>query len=345
MKFHLNELKKALLEPTISEQSIVKNLSLVSKGFTSDRNKITEYVMNREMVSAYTLFYLPSNIPKLNFIFDMLSEELQSDIKSSRIVDLGTGPGTFAFALDEYFDGDVEVVGVDSSKLMIEQATKLNSELYKNKKINFQKSIPADFDGETLLLGHSLNEMGLKALLKIIGEYSPRNLIVIEPGTSEVFKEIVKLRTAMGELGYSCAYPCANIHSQCPVASKVEQGTEDWCHQVLRMTHDSEFERLSQIVKLDRKVMPLIAHVYTKSVKCDSKKARMIRFLRESKFSFDWEVCFERDGELTSANFEILKRGLSKKEIKEMQKLSVGIDVEYEVVKELSKNHIRVKLI
>ena len=344
MKFHFSKLKNALLEPNISEHSIVKNLSLVSKGFTSDRKKITEYVMDRSMVSAYTLFYLPSNMPKLGFVFDMLSDELKADIKNSKVVDLGTGPGTFAFALDEYFDGDITITGVDSSKLMIEQATKINTTLYKNERINFSSSYPQSAIGETLLLGHSLNEMGINSLMKIIGEYEPRNLIIIEPGTSEVFKIVVKLRTAMKDLGYSCAYPCANISSPCPVAKKIEAGEEDWCHQVLRMTHDSEFERLSQIVKLDRKVMPLIAHVYTKINSIDTHKARMIRFLRETKFSFDWEVCIERETELVTATFEILKKPLSKREVKEMQKLSVGIDFEYTIVKELSKNHFRVAL-
>ncbi len=345
MKFSFNKLKSALLEPEISEHSIVKNLSLVSKGFTSERKKITEYVMDRNMVSAYTLFYLPSNMPKLNFVFDMLSEELLEDIRNSRVVDLGTGPGTFAFALDEYFDGDITVTGVDSSALMIEQATRINTTLYQNKRINFSRSFPEDFIGETLILGHSLNEMGLNALMKIIGEYDPRNLIIIEPGTSDVFKLVVKLRSAMNDLGYSCAYPCANIKSSCPVAKKSEHGQEDWCHQVLRMTHDSEFERLSQIVKLDRKVMPLIAHVYTKSIIKNTHKARMIRFLRESKFSFDWEVCFERGDRLITGTFEILKKSLPKKEIKNMQKISVGIDFDYTIVKELSENHFRVEVI
>ena len=344
MKFHFNKLKSALLEPGISEHSIVKNLSLVSKGFTSDRKKITDYVMDRSMVSAYTLFYLPSNMPKLDFVFDMLSDELKEDIKNSQVVDLGTGPGTFAFALDEYFDGNISVTGVDSSKLMVEQATKINSTLYKNERISFVNSYPESVIGETLLLGHSLNEMGLNSLMKIIGEYEPRNLIIIEPGTSDVFKIVVKLRTAMKDLGYSCAYPCANISSPCPVAKKVEGGEEDWCHQVLRMTHDSEFERLSQIVKLDRKVMPLIAHVYTKTRSVDTHKARMIRFLRETKFSFEWEVCIEREGALITATFEILKKPLSKKEIKEMQKLSVGIDFEYTMIKELSERRFRVAL-
>lgn len=345
MKFPLNKLKSALLEPNISEHNIVKNLSLVSKGFTSQRDKITDYVRDREMVSAYTLFYLPSNIPKLSYVFDMLPSSLIEEIKSSQVVDLGTGPGTFAFALEEYFDGEIDVVGVDSSKIMVEQANKINKELYQNERISFDTSIPMEFKDGTLLLGHSLNEMGVKNLLKIIDEFEPRTLILIEPGTSDVFKEILKVRNAMRDLRYNCAYPCADLNSSCPVAKKLEDGTEDWCHQVLRMTHESDFERLSQIAKLDRKTMPLIAHVYSKMEGTQSVKARMIRFLRESKFSFDWEVCYLKEGRLTTAKFEIVKRNLSKKEIKKLQKVSVGIDFNFELLKEISSSHMRVKLI
>ncbi|CBW25903.1 conserved hypothetical protein [Halobacteriovorax marinus SJ] len=345
MKFTFKELRSSLLVPSISDHSVVQNLTAVSKGFTSQRSKIKEYVMDREMVSAYTLFYLPSNIPKLEFVFDMLSDDVKESIKSSTIVDLGTGPGTFAFALDEYFDGDVEVVGVDTSELMVEQAQKINECLYKNQKISFRSTMPKSFKGETLLLGHSLNEMGIEKLMDLVKLHAPENLIIIEPGTSAMFTEVLKLREQMRELGFQCAFPCANIESKCPVQKKIEEGQEDWCHQVLRMTHEVDFERLSQIAKLDRKTMPLIAHVYTKTNLKGPKRARMVRFLRESKFSFDWEVCFESEGELKMATFEVLKKTLSKKEVKSLQKISVGIDFDYEIMKEINSGHFKVKLL
>ncbi|OUR96759.1 hypothetical protein A9Q84_10485 [Halobacteriovorax marinus] len=345
MKFQLSELKKTLLEPDLPETKIAKILSKISKGFTSERSKITEYVSDREQVSAYTLFYLPTNIPKLKFVLDQLSPSLLSDIQNSKILDLGTGPGTFAFAFDEFFEGEVDVTGVDTSGLMLEQANNINEQIYKNERIKFLPEIPSSFKNETLFLGHSMNEMGVDKLISLVEKTQPRNLIIIEPGTSEVFIQVVKLRDRMRELGFNCAFPCANITSPCPAKLKRDEGIEDWCHQVLRMSHDDEVERLSQIIKLDRKAMPLIAHVYTKDQDYKASSARKVRFLRETKYSFDWEVCLEVEGTLKHYTFEIVKKGLKKKEIKALQKTSVGISLEYEVLKELGENHLRVKLI
>jgi SAM-dependent methyltransferase len=345
MKFKLSELKKTLLEPSLTETKIAKILNQISKGFTSERSKITEYLSDRDQVSAYTVFYLPTNIPKLKFVFDQLPPSLVSDIQSSKILDLGTGPGTFAFAFDELFEGDVEVTGVDSSLLMLEQANRINDSLYKNEKITFLPTIPKDFTNETLFLGHSMNEMGVGKLVALVKSTKPRNLIIIEPGTSEVFTQVLKLREYMKNNGYSCVYPCASISSQCPVEKRREEGIEDWCHQVLRMTHDDDVERLSQLVKLDRKVMPLIAHVYTLDHSHKPSKARMVRFLRETKHSFDWEVCYLVEDNLEHCAFEVTKKGMSKKEIKALQKSSVGISFEYEVIKVLGEKHLRVKLL
>lgn len=345
MKFKLSELKSTLLEPNISETKITKILSKVSKGFTSDRSKISEYVSDREQVSAYTLFYLPTNIPKLNFVLEQLPDSLVKDIGKSKIVDLGTGPGTFAFAFDEYFDGEVTVTGVDSSLLMLEQAKKINDLLYKNKGIDFLPDIPKSFKNETLFLGHSMNEMGVDKLISLVEESAPRNLIIIEPGTSEVFTQVLKLREYMKESGYSCVFPCASLNSNCPVEVRRRKGIEDWCHQVLRMSHDVEVERLSQLIKLDRKTMPLIAHVYTLDHSHTAPRARMVRFLRETKYSFDWEVCLLDEGILKHCTFEIVKKGMSKKEIKSLQKFSVGISFNYEVIKVLNENHLRVKIL
>lgn len=345
MKFHLSKIIENALVENLGEPKLIKILNLISKGFTSEREKISNYVNDREYVSAYTSFYLPTNIPKLKFLLDQLPESLISEIQKSKILDIGTGPGTFAFAFDEYFEGDIEVLGIDQSSLMVEQAKKLNENLYKNSKISFSTSVPDDFSRETLFFGHSLNEMGVKKAIKLIDELEPKNIILIEPGTSAVFSEILELRKWLSFSGYSCAYPCASIAKECPVERKVKDGQVDWCHQVIRTTHDTEVERLSQLIKLDRKIMPLIAHVYTLNKVELRTTARMIRFLRETKFSFDWEVCLLEDDSLKIVQLEVVKKFLNKKEIKALQKISVGLEFNFETVKKLSDSHYRVKLI
>jgi ribosomal protein RSM22 (predicted rRNA methylase) len=345
MKFQLKQILENTLVENISESKLIKILNLISKGFTSDRDKISTYVNDREYVSAYTSFYLPTNIPKLSFLLDQLPDDFISNLKGSKIVDFGTGPGTFAFAFDEYFEGDIEVLGVDQSILMIEQAKKLNSNLYKNSNISFSTNLPDQLKNGTLFFGHSLNEMGAKNALKLIDDLGPKNIILIEPGTSSLFNEVLKLRKSLSVMKYSCVYPCASISLRCPVEQKINDGKVDWCHQVIRTTHDQEVERLSQLIKLDRKVMPLISHVYTLNKVEINKSARMIRFLRETKFSFDWEVCLLEDSNLKTIQFEVVKKSLSKKEIKALQKISVGLEFDFEILKVLNEELYRVKLV
>ena len=345
MKFHLKQIKDNALVENISESKLVKTLNLISKGFTTERENISTYINDRDFVSAYTTFYLPTNMPKLSFLLDQLPSSFVNDIQKSKILDVGTGPGTFAFAFDEYFDGDVEVIGVDQSPLMIQQAEKLNNNLYKNPKLTFSTILPASLKYGTLFFGHSLNEMGSKKVIELIDKYEPKHVIFIEPGTSTVFAEILALRKRLHFCGYSCIYPCASISKACPVETKTSSGQPDWCHQVFRTTHEQEVERLSQLVKLDRKVMPLIAHAYTMNKVEIKTSARMIRFLRETKFSFDWEVCLLENDMLRTVNFEVVKKSLNKKEIKALQKISVGLEFDYEVIKAINNDLYRVKLL
>lgn len=345
MKFHLKQIQDSLLSSQLTEPQIISILELISKGFTSNRSDIKKYVNDEDFVSAYTYFYLPTNIPKLEFLLNELSEDLINKIQKSHIVDVGTGPGTFAFAFDEYFNGEVTVTGVDSSLFMLKQATKINENLYNNNSISFLSEVPSDFVNGTLFFGHSLNEMGEKRAIDLIEMHDPETIIFIEPGTKAVFNQMISIRNNLSHRGYDSHYPCQNAKMKCPVAEKSKKGIDDWCHQVIRTTHDPEVERLSQLIKLDRKVMPLIAHVYSKSQRQSKQKFRMIRFLRESKFSFDWEVCFEEDNSLVSKNVEVLKKSLSKKEIKELKSINVGHEYDFEIIKKLSDTHYRVKLI
>jgi len=333
-----------------SESRVKELLSTINTGFTSSREKINEYVESEDMVSAYTLFYLPTNIPKLKFILDQLPAEVVEDLKECRFIDIGTGPGTFALAWLDYFKGERtgEVIGVDKSELMLKQAKRCQNHFFpEEKNVSFQKEIPEMRDKTVLFWGHSLNEMGLKKSLQIIEDIDPDYLFLIEPGTPDLFEDVSKLRTSMAIRKFQAVYPCATLDKECPVYKKSKEGISDWCHQVLRMTHEPSIERLSQIINRNRRVMPLIAHVYRKdALALVESKARLIRYFKETKFSFEWEVCLlDQDSkELRTIKFEVLKKGLSKSRLKELKKESVGIEVNFELVKKMSESLWRVRL-
>lgn len=348
MKLTLSELNKVTLL-SLSENELLSNLKTLSRNFTLKRELIGEKTYSESGVSAYTSFYLPTNFPKFKFVLDCLPKEFREELKNSTFIDVGSGPGTYSLALLDYFEGNFseEVMLVDSSELMLEQARKCLGHFFPaHKDVSFMKELkPFKTEGKkTLFFGNSLNEMGLQKGLQLIKKINPDFFFMIEPGTKEVFSWVLDLRKEMGRLGYSPLFPCGDLNLSCPLEKKQE---DDWCHQVLHTQHDFEVERISQKVGLDRRTLPFISHVYRKpDPKGEKAKTafRLIRVLKETKFSYVWEVCFLEEG-LQTINIEILKKDLSKDEKKQMKKIDIGITVHLTKTKELDSDNWRVKLI
>lgn len=317
-----------LLTP-LTEAKLISELKEISKNFTSKRDKIGEYVVSKEMVSAYTCFYLPTNIPKFDFLMNQLPEKIRQRIEELNFLDVGTGPGTYLVAHDQYFKNGKRLYGLDSSSLMLEQAKKLLGD-----RATLGSSLPTDFSGGVLFFGNSLNEMKSSKGLDFVQKTNPEIVLLIEPGTKESFSEVSAFRKTLLEKGYGVVYPCPEPQKTCPAKG------DEWCHQVLRTVHEPEVERLSQLISLDRKAMPMISHCYVKKHESKNHRAVFYRFIKETKHSFDWQVCLEGQDELVI--FEIPKRGMKKKEIKEFTSKSVGEAFDFEIEKELSENRFRV---
>jgi hypothetical protein len=186
--------------------------------------------------------------------------------------------------------------------------------------------------------------MAARDVLEVINKVNPTHLLFLEPGVPTVFDELMAVRDKLKEQGYSCFYPCPSMET-CPIVKNSEElGQDDWCHQVWRGTHEPEVEHLGQLAKIDRKAMAFIGHLYVLDSPVENKSsARFIRFINDTKHSFDWEICRPGEEGLEKAYLEIPKKILSKKEAKEMKKISVGVNFDYEIDKVLGNGKIRVK--
>ncbi len=338
----LADIKDFLLAPSLSEPQVIKMIKEMSAGFTTNRDMIGEYVMSEERVSAYTSFYLPTNMPKLSFILSQVSSEVIEDLKEANFIDMGCGPGTYSLALLESipdFKGELHLV--DSSTVMLKQAKKLIDGIYPEfENAHYHQSIPDNFEGPTVLFfGHSMNEIGVSDSLRLIRKLDPDYLFILEPGTKEVFADVLKVRRKLRSQEYNALYPCASM-GDCPM----ERRPDDWCHGVINMVHSPELERLSQLVSLDRRAMPFIGHLYSKKHYQPSKKARLIQIIDETKFSFEVSVCHEVKDVLTYSRIELLKKGMNKKGAKEFKKANRGIGIEYQEVKVLPGGKVRATL-
>jgi hypothetical protein len=119
---------------------------------------------------------------------------------------------------------------------------------------------------------------------------------------------------------------------------------DDWCHQVLKYDHGHSLERLSQLVKIDRKTMPLIAHVYVKDYVIEgshSNSDKLIQIIKETKFSYLCKICTKENN---IKRVELLKKFMDKKTIKDFRVSSIGASIYFDFLKELEDGTIRAKL-
>jgi ribosomal protein RSM22 (predicted rRNA methylase) len=321
----------------VNEDRLISCLKEISQNFTSNRKKIADYRLDLEMVEAYAAFYLPTNIPKFSFVLDRLSSDIRAKILSSDFYDIGCGPGTYSISYLEN-GGTGKIFAVDNAPLMLQQ---MQSEL---KKRNFGAEVNTILNNKfslmtldktksrCLFFGNSFNEMSDYEFENYLEKVNPDILFFIEPGTSDVFTKLKEYRNTFIEKGWSVAYPCPN-NLNCPMVDN------DWCHQIVRFTHEPEIERLAQLIKLDRHQMPMCAHIYfKKKIDLNSQQVRIVRFLGENKFAFEYQVCVENK----LIKYEFQKKKMSKPQIKHMQTLSVGDELHAVLDKEVNPNWFRV---
>lgn len=304
------------------EADLLRAIEELSKKFTVDRNHIEDYLRDPRLASAYTAFYLATNIAKFEAILPWFSQKTLENFKECSLIDVGAGPGTFSLAF-RVWRGPGEILQIENSKLMREQALSLWEGLFPGEPIAQNSSIKSEAP-KLMLFGHSANEMGPLTALNYIATHDPDHVLFIEPGTKEFFPQMLEIREALLNKGYRILYPCPNGES-CPI-----QETDDWCHQYVHVSHPADVERLTQKASMDRRNLPLIVHLYSKTIQEINVQERVLRVYPETKFSFEWDVCHENRKE----HYQIQKRNLGKSQQKEIARTTLGDGIETELEKE-----------
>ncbi len=349
-KYNLNDLLESSIYDFKDKAELVNSIKLIQENFNQKREDLDDYLNDSKLVSAYSCFYMPTNMAKFSFLLNQLPQTLLKDLSGHTFYDVGTGPGTFILALLEYLKSKQKkypkIVGIELSETMVEQAHK-NIEIFfpEYKDWEIGNKIPQYGDKKILCFGHSVNEMGAERCLKYIDQIKPETIIFIGPGTPYVFDSLVEIKRSLKRQKFNVVYPCIkSISASCPF----ECSKQDWCHQVVYTTHDDSVERLAQLSSIDRRRMPVCIQVYKKKFheNLKVKRARILRVLKETKFSFEFLVCVESEqANLESRRFQVMKKQFDKAEKKNVSAFSEGMGFFYEVEKELGNLQQRVKII
>tara|TARA_Y100000768_G_C23988879_1_gene690751 strand:- start:4352 stop:5395 length:1044 start_codon:yes stop_codon:yes gene_type:complete len=335
---NLTEIRPFLLYDFKSETELVQEIEKLSQRFTTERAKLDQYTQSEKSVSAYTCFYALTNFMKLKVCLDKIG---LSDLTRFELIDIGAGPGTFTLAALS-LNSDQQIAMVETSGLMRDQAQKLITGLFPKSNIRFIDGLNRMPHGEKPrlgLFGHSANEMELEQIKNYISKLELDYVLFIEPGTRDFFEKMVPLREWLMANEFQVQFPCP-AQSQCPVQAP------DWCHQYVKVTHDPEVERLCQLAKKDRRLLPVTLHFYAKekSSHCDTTSYVIQRMLSPLKFAQPMVVCTAgNEGKASLRKVEVIYKGLSKSEQKNLQKLLAGDTIKLEPIKSMANGDLRAK--
>lgn len=305
----LETISPALLYHFKNEAELLKTIQELVYIFNFKRDDLKNYVLSDRQVSAYSLFYQLTNIPKWNYLKKQLPTKLQERIAHSTLIDWGTGPGTYLWAhLESGHQG--KMYGVDQSKTMLKQAEKIASALNLFERVEFvhtnQYQKICGQENTTLLFSNSANEMPEDLILQVIKNINPEIIIFLEPGNLSSFQKLRTLTEPLKQKGFSIEYPCLG-NTLCPLPEN------DWCHHSYEISLEPELEKMCQRLKIDRVKSNSIFHVYSRQVQKDNSfKACLVNKKPKQKWGFEWFLCQERNGVNTVSKMRCLKRYISK---------------------------------
>lgn len=336
----LEQVKPYLNYDFSSEQELVKSIEEMSFNFTRNREKINDYLKDPRLCAAYVCFYLLTNMPKLKAALNLIKFNM-NELIDFDIYDFGAGPATFSLALLE-LNKNLEIKAIEKSPVMIKQGESLVRGLFPGSNFEYINTVSKEKKKPRLgIFGHSANEMGESITLDYISRYDLDAILFLEPGTKQSFSILKNLRTGLVKK-FNLHYPCLD-KSDCPLT------LDDWCHQYLQISHDKSVERLTQLVKKDRRHLPMCIHYYNKKEIDESQhkgiKAHITRVYPSTKFSFEWQICYKEKESLIIKDLQIMTRGLKKSKIKELQNILAGDHIEFKILKELEQNKIRGELL
>lgn len=317
----LNELGFSYKKPG----NLAKNILEASSYFIQEKG-VSPW-QTKEFQGAYIAHFLPMNIFRWFKAFERM-EEIGKPLMS--YMDFGAGPLTFRIAhFLKYQTLDINYDYIEKEKISAQWGEKILTRLIK--KINTQDLYKGGSAGKALVLSYSLNE--LQTIPSFFWSYE--DLIILEPSTQNISRNLLKFREMAIEKGYQVLAPC--LHSlKCPM---LHESKKDWCF-------DRTSIELPLFVQDLYKVLPFDTHFLTFSYLWLTQRKEFRKTDADFRMVGDWQkekgkdkimVCRSEDREFLS----ILKK--DKASNKDLQKLQRGELLSLGSTFEKKGNELRLK--
>ena len=192
--------------------------------------------------AAYLLTRVPATYAANAAVFRELKARVDAPIRS--MLDLGAGPGTSLWAAAEEL-GAGTFTALEGDAQFLAMARRLASHSAKAGLVS-AALVPSDLSSgfrasahDLVVLSYSLGELpDPPAIVHAAWDLAGVALVLIEPGTTAGFGQILRARELLIGLGAQIAAPCPH-HHECPLAVR-----NDWCHFSVRLERTAEHRRL-----------------------------------------------------------------------------------------------------
>jgi len=172
--------------------------------------------------------YLAFRSPATTAVQHRIFKELPKFTPQS-MVDLGAGLGLSHKILKESFPSLTSYIGIEENPYMSEVGKKLNDEIDWVQQSYLTASIP---NADIVLASYTFSELSkpnLNSALQKAWDATQQAMIILEPGTPEGFKTILKCREYLIENSGHVYAPCGH-NGNCPINPE-----NDWCHFSIRL--------------------------------------------------------------------------------------------------------------
>ena len=253
--------KKKLTETRAKLTKKYKEQTGASKSLISSNEDSLVYSISRMPATFSVIFSLVKNLLEQGFL---------SNIKT--IADIGAGTGAGYFALSEIFE-DVKFSLYERDNFMINAFNELSGGSVKVVKTDIVKD-DARIDADLVISSYVLSEMSENDRLEVVRKVLPKNngkLLLIDTGTPEVYKEYMRIKDFVQDLGYFVVAPC--VSKKCTLEN-------DYCQFYARVERSSLHKQIKEATLSyeDEKYFYLL-------IQKDDAKTENSRVLRRPRFA------------------------------------------------------------
>lgn len=201
----------------------------LSERYRSERRDGTFHLNDELAARAYLATRMPATFAAVSASYRAVAEA-RPDFLPRTVLDVGAGPGTATWAAATRWESLNDAVLVEGSPIIRVVGARLAQPLGLDRIAWLSARLDDDLSDlgarDLVVLAYVLDELApalREPLIDQLWKLAKDVLVIVEPGTPEGWKRILRVRDQLIAAGAHVLAPCPHVHA-CPLAAP------DWCH-------------------------------------------------------------------------------------------------------------------